>query len=128
VFTIANWKYKHGLSNRLNNGGMVQGLGFGTESSRIGSISRTEDVHGLSQTILDSLPSETHEVFLQRLGWSYRSALPTRSGSRVEWRSERLHGLPRLFYLHAPGWTLVTLGTACVPPSCIPFLMVRNLG
>jgi hypothetical protein len=30
VFTIANWKYKHGLSNRLNNGGMVQGLGFGT--------------------------------------------------------------------------------------------------
>jgi hypothetical protein len=30
------------------------------------------------------------------------------------------HGLLRLFYLHAPGLTLVTLGTACVPSVRLP--------
>jgi hypothetical protein len=31
------------------------------------------------------------------------------------------HGSSWPFYLHAPGLTLVTLGTACVPSACIPF-------
>jgi hypothetical protein len=53
-------------------------------------------------------------VFLQR---SDRSC----SDGQVEWRSESLHGLPRLFYLHALGWTLVTLETACVPWHALPF-------
>jgi hypothetical protein len=42
---------QHRLSHCFNNGGMVQGLFFGIEPPCIGSISRTEDVHGLSKTI-----------------------------------------------------------------------------
>jgi hypothetical protein len=30
------------------------------------------------------------------------------------------HGCSFLFYLHASGWTFVTLGTACVPSACLP--------
>jgi hypothetical protein len=40
--------------------------------------------------------------------------------SRIEWMRAPPHGLLRLFYLHAPGLTLVTLGTACVPPARVP--------
>jgi hypothetical protein len=101
---------------------MVQGLGFGTEPPRIRLINQTEDVHRLSKTIPGSRLSEMHEVFLHRLGWSYCLALPTHSGSQVEWRRERLHGLPHLFYLHALGWTLITLETACIPQHALPFL------
>ena len=53
---------------------------------------------------------------------SYRLAsLDHPQDSRIEWMRAPPRGLLRLFYLHAPGLTLVTLGTACVPTTCIPF-------
>jgi hypothetical protein len=42
------------------------------------------------------------------------------SGSRDRMDANPLHGLLHLFYLHAPGSTLVTLGTACVPSVRLP--------
>jgi hypothetical protein len=41
-------------------------------------------------------------------------------GNRVEWNENPPHGLLPLFYLHAPGLTLVTLGTACIPSVRLP--------
>jgi hypothetical protein len=58
--------------------------------------------------------SKLHEGLLQT--GSYGSG----SGSRVEWRRNPPHGSSWPFYLHAPGLTLVTLGTACVPPARVP--------
>jgi hypothetical protein len=122
---------QHKLFHQFNNGGMVQGLGFGTMPPCIGLISWTEDVHGISKTIRDSPLLGTHKVFLQCLGWSYYSALSTHSGSWVEWRRNPSHGSPWPFYSHALGLTLVTHEIACVPPArvslaCSPF--ARNLG
>jgi hypothetical protein len=122
---------QHRLSHWFNNGGMVQDIGFRTEPPRIGSISQTEDVHGLSKTIRDSPLSGTHEVFLRWLGWLYCSVLSTRSCSQVEWRRNPSHSSPWLFYSHVSGLTLVTHENACIPPTrvslaCSPF--ARNLG
>jgi hypothetical protein len=36
-------------------------------------------------------------------------------GFSSEWRREPILGSVQRFYLHAPGLTLVTLGTACIP-------------
>jgi hypothetical protein len=50
---------------------------------------------------------------------------------RIEWMRTPPHGLLRLFYLHAPRLTLVTLGTACVPQRASPLhvpSLARNLG
>jgi hypothetical protein len=57
--------------------------------------------------------SELHEV-------SCRGRMGSRSGSQVEWRRNPSHGSSWPFYSHAPGLTLVTLGTACVPSACVP--------
>jgi hypothetical protein len=38
----------------------------------------------------------------------------------VEWRRNPQHGSSQPFYLHAPGLTLVTHATACIPSACIP--------
>jgi hypothetical protein len=46
--------------------------------------------------------------------------LITLQDSRIEWMRAPPHGLLRLFYLHAPGLTLVTLETACVPSARLP--------
>jgi hypothetical protein len=53
-----------------------------------------------------------------------QTGFPTRLSLREngsEWlRTPPPHGLLSLFYLHAPGLTLVTLGTACVPSVRLP--------
>jgi hypothetical protein len=39
---------------------------------------------------------------------------------RMECERSPLTDVPFPFYLHASGWTFVTLGTACIPPACVP--------
>jgi hypothetical protein len=74
--------------------------------------------HALPQQVQQSRDSLTvsvsglYEVFLQRSDGS-------RSDGRVECRRSPSHGSSWLLYLHAPGLTLVTLGNACVPLTCI---------
>ena len=58
-------------------------------------------------------------VSLQESGWSYYPGIYTHSGNQVEWRRNPSHGSPWPFYSHASGLTLVTHGTACVPPARI---------
>ena len=56
----------------------------------------------------------------------------SRQSGRMECERSPLTAIPFLFYLHASRWTFVTLGTACVPSTCLPvqafFFFARNLG
>jgi hypothetical protein len=65
---------------------MVQGHGFGTEPPRTGSISRTEDAHGLSKTTWDFRLSGMHEDFSAGVGLVVLSRAPYafRKSGRME--------------------------------------------
>jgi hypothetical protein len=53
-------------------------------------------------------------------GISCRGRTGSRSDGQVEWRRNPQHGSSQPFYLHAPGLTLVTHATACIPSACVP--------
>ena len=56
-----------------------------------------------------SMVQRTYGVYLQRSDRSYCSE------DQIEWRRNASHHSSWPFYSHAPGLTLFTLGTACVP-------------
>ena len=64
---------------------------------------------------------KVYEVFLQSSGQSYCSEPVHPHAVHSNERVNPPHGPPKLFYSHAPGSTLVTLETACVPPARITF-------
>jgi hypothetical protein len=76
-------------------------------------------IHGFSQSQTQTFRiTGTHEGSC-RTRDSRTLRARTRSGSPIEWEKEPPHGPPWPFYSHAPGLTLVTHGTACVPPARI---------
>jgi hypothetical protein len=82
------------------------------------SALRTEGVHGFAETNTGFFPiSELHEGLLQKSHGS-------RSGqSSVEWRRGPFLTAHPGRLLHASGWTLVTHGTACIPPARITLVL-----
>jgi hypothetical protein len=85
-------------------------------------------------TVSNSPISKRHRPFLV---WRVKRDIPTEvvrvplSGVRFRMEEDPPHSSARLFYLHAPGLTLVALGTACVPQRASPLHVppfARNLG
>jgi hypothetical protein len=92
-----------------------------------------ECAHGISRRQTQtprSLDRGVHGFLTTNTGFLF--CVRITPGSLADWlpfspsgQSDRMdqnppHGLLRLFYLHAPGSTLVTLGTACVPSVRLP--------
>jgi hypothetical protein len=74
---------------------------------------------------------ERTRIPLQESGWSYYPGLRKCSGNWVEWRRNPSHDSSWPFYSHVPGLTLVTHGTACIPPTRITLVqppLAKNLG
>jgi hypothetical protein len=85
-------KYSHRLSQKQ------------TQTPRL----PTEVVHGFP-------PANTANGFRDESGYSAEIVPVPRTGFSSEWRRETILGSVQRFYFHAPGLTLVTLGTACIP-------------
>jgi hypothetical protein len=82
-----------------------------------------------------AIPEQTqiHAFLVQRMHEGFSAGVRPVHLLAIESRMEEepLSRLILAVYLHAPGLTLVTLGTACVPSACIRFAhfpLVRNLG
>jgi hypothetical protein len=112
-------KIDTGFPNRLHNHGIDSRFWFRdctkcTEIPRTGSncSDRGCTVYLRNQHRLFGFQGCTN-VFLQSLDHS-------RSDGRVEWRRNPHHDSSQPFYLHAPGLTLFTHATACIPSTCIP--------
>jgi hypothetical protein len=82
--------------------------------------------HGISQEQTQSprsLDQGVHAFLRTTQANGFRDNPDIRQGSYPfhaqgfgsEWRREPILGSVQRFYLHAPGLTLVTLGTACIP-------------
>jgi hypothetical protein len=114
---------RHGLSNRFNNGEWTHGYGFEQDSMhRLDT--QTEDVSAFQNQHTGFWISGCTGYLLQRSDGMSGSE----NGKNGE---EPLSRLILAIYSHAPGLTLVTLGTACVPSACIRFArfpLARNLG
>jgi hypothetical protein len=99
--------------------------GFSHPSSTQGFQFR-KCAHGISQEQTQSprsLDQGVHAFLSTTQANGFRDNLDIRQRSYrfhaqrfgFEWRKIPTHGSARRLYLHAPGLTLVTLGTACVP-------------
>jgi hypothetical protein len=136
--TMTGWSHGYGLGTKIPH--------IGSISSDRGCLSLPESTQTIPELNTDFSPptvSELHEVS-SRVGRSVRFRRCTRvflqrsdhsrSDGRVEWRRNSSHGSSWPFYSHAPGLTLVTLGTACfhqhafLPPFGSHMSFQKNLG
>jgi hypothetical protein len=118
VAITTNGENKHRLSNWFNNDKMVSRLWFGNRDSTHRLILFRKRVSWPSR-INTGYPQNQHRLFPPWFQNCTRS--PTEVGSDVQFRrSGRMeenpsHSSSWPFYSHAPGLTLVTFGTTCVP-------------
>jgi hypothetical protein len=79
-----------------------------------------ECTHGFSQSQTQTFESQgcTKVLYRSRVGRTIQGPYAFRKSGR-KWRRNPSHGSPWPFYSHASGLTLVTHGTACVPPARI---------
>jgi hypothetical protein len=106
---------------------MAHGHDFGIETPHTGSISDRGYTRILQMNTGFSVQN-MYEVFVQRLDpvVPLRGSYALRPSGGMEENPHHVSSSP--FYLHGSGLTLVALETACVYPTHITFLMVRNLG
>jgi hypothetical protein len=113
-----------GFPNKLRNDRMVSWLWLWDRDSTHRLNLLRQRMHQLSQkstqVILEFNTLVFTPSFRMAPGLLQGSDWFTLRQSRVKWWKNPQHGSYQPFYLHAPGLTLVTHATACIPSTCVP--------